>query len=380
MRVAHSCASAARCQTRWTGTDIAAAPALQPAVSLVGAANIKQNAFAVRSAESKGDTISSAQRISIATIRMLPWRRVCYTRRVGEPMTTNELRIFDTHVHFPRNWQNPDEDPAPQVAHLFERLREAGIVKASLLSGGRWGSSHEQCLRLLEPYLDIAVPVAVVDPDTTSRHRISQLHQMGYRGLKMIGVNRNYDAPEYFPVYAAAEALNMPIVLHLGVIGGGIDYSITHPRRDPEAAQRLRQFAGRQMARDVSATRMHPFHLDTIANNFPNLKLIGAHLGGTGNYDAAASVVRWRHNVFLDVSGGETIERHAVERRLIGYEIGIEKLTFGSDCGADEVHEHVERFVRIFDELNLTDDEKERIWYRNAAEIYGYETPTFAAE
>ena len=87
----------------------------------------------------------------------------------------------------------------------------------------------------------------------------------------------------------------------------------------------------------MSATRMRPFHLDTIANNFPRLKLIGAHLGGTGNYDEAASVARWRHNVYFDFSGGTTIERHAVERRLIGHEIGYEKLIFGSDCAPEKI-------------------------------------------
>lgn len=291
-------------------------------------------------------------------------------------------RIFDTHVHFPRNWRQPEEDPAATLAYTAERLREAGIVKAAVLSGGRMGPSHEQCIRMLGRYPDLLVPVAVVDPEVMTRLRIWELHQMGYRGLKMIGVLRDYDTVDYFPVYAAAEALNMPIVLHLGVIGGGIDYSITHPRRDPEAAQRLLQQGRRgfNAARNHSATRMHPFQLDTIANNFPNLKLIGAHLGGTGNYDAASSVVRWRHNVFLDLSGGETIERHAVERRLIGHEIGVEKLTFGSDCGADEIAVHVQRFVQIFEQIGLTEDEKERIWYRNAAEIYGYETATYAAE
>ncbi len=125
---------------------------------------------------------------------------------------------------------------------------------------------------------------------------------------------------------------------------------------------------------------MHPFHLDTIANNFPALKLIGAHMGGTGNYDAASSVARWRHNVYFDLSGGETIERHCVERRLIGQEIGVEKLTFGSDCRPDEIGTHVQRFIQIFDDLGLSEDEKERIWYRNAAEIYGFETPVYAAE
>src|SRR5581483_1604195 len=169
--------------------------------------------------------------------------------------------------------------------------------------------THEQCIRLLERHADTCLPVAVVDPERTTRLRIWDLYRMGYRGLKMIGVLRDYDTPEYFPMYAAAEALDMPIVLHLGVIGGAIDYSITHPRRDPAAAQRLQQMAARgfNSPRNHSATRMHPFQLDTIANNFPRLKLIGAHLGGTGNYDAAASVARWRHNVYFDISGGTTI-------------------------------------------------------------------------
>jgi predicted TIM-barrel fold metal-dependent hydrolase len=242
---------------------------------------------------------------------------------------------------------------------------------------------HATARRYLRPFEGLAIPVAVVDPDVTDRMRVWRLHEMGYRGLKLIGVSRDYDTPEYFPMYAAAEALDMPIVLHLGVIGGGVDYSRTHPRRDPEAARRLgmmAQMRGRFRMRDISAMRMHPFHLDTIANNFPDLKLIGAHLGGTGNYDAAASVARWRRNVFFDLSGGETIERHAVERGMIGNEIGIEKLTFGSDCGADEVREHVDRFVQILEDLGLSEDERERFWYRNAAEIWGLEKPALAAE
>lgn len=296
--------------------------------------------------------------------------------------SSGPTRIFDTHVHFPRNWQKPDEDPGVTLAYTVERLKEVGIVKAAVLSGGRMGPTHEQCMRMLEHYPDLLVPVAVVDPEKTTRLKVWQLYHMGYRGLKMIGVLRPYDEPDYFPMYAAAEILNMPIVLHLGVIGGGIDYSITHPRRDPDAARRLTEQGPRGIGqrRNHSATRMHPFHLDTIANNFPALKLIGAHLGGTGNYDASASVARWRHNVFFDLSGGDTIERHALDQKMIGYEIGVEKLTWGSDCRSDEIAEHVARFVRIFDELGLDEDEKERIWYRNAAEIWGLETPTYAAE
>jgi predicted TIM-barrel fold metal-dependent hydrolase len=188
----------------------------------------------------------------------------------------------------------------------------------------------------------------------------------------MIGVRRDYDCEDYFPVYETAQKFGWPILLHMGVIGGGIDYSITHPRRDENAAAMYRRMmAMPAMARNMSATRMRPFHLDTIANNFPKLRLIGAHLGGTGNYDEAASVARWRHNVYFDISGGTTIERHAVERRLIGHEIGCEKLIFGSDTAPEKIADHIRRWDTIFDLLDISEDERDRLWWMNGAEIYG---------
>jgi predicted TIM-barrel fold metal-dependent hydrolase len=222
----------------------------------------------------------------------------------------------------------------------------------------------------------------VIDPDDVPGREVARLYELGYRGLKIIGTRRPYDDYKYFGTYQAAEQLGMPILFHLGVIGGGVDYSINHPRRDPAAAATLRRMRdmGRTQGRDVSATRMHPFHLDTIANNFPSLRMIGAHMGGTGNYDEATSVTRWRHNVYLDLSGGDTIERHAVERRLVGYEIGVEKLTWGSDCRDDEIADHVARLESIFDQVALSEDERDRIRYINAAEIFGEIEPVLAAE
>lgn len=291
--------------------------------------------------------------------------------------------IWDVHCHFPRNWENPDDqDHAKAIDERADALRAAGVVKASLLCGGRFGLTHEESLVYARRHEDLFVPSAVVDPEESSGREIKRLLEMGYRGLKMIGVRRAYDDYKYFPIYQMAEELDMPILMHMGVIGGGVDYSITHPRRDPKAAatlQRMRQ-AGRMLPRDVSAMRMRPFHMDTIANNFPMLKMIGAHMGGTGNYDEAASVTRWRHNVFLDMSGGDTIERHAVERRLIGYEIGVEKLTWGSDCNNDEIAQHVVNLERIFDQVGLTEEQAHRIRYQNAAEIFGFEQPALAAE
>lgn len=293
------------------------------------------------------------------------------------------MKIFDVHIHYPRNWENLDEDTAHLVDRLAEVASAAGITKGCLLTGGRFGPTYERGIEVASRYSELFIPVAVIDPEETDGAGVQQLYDMGYRGLKLIGVARPYDEPDYMPAYAKAEELGMPVLFHMGVIGGGLDYSITHPRRDAAAAQAYQRWLAmldRIPSRDVSASRMSPLHLDTIANRFPRLRIIGAHLGNQGNYEYAASVARWRHNVSFDMSGGETIERHALERRLIGTEIGIEKLVWGSDCGMEEIRTHIDRFEAMYDLLELTEDERERLWWRNAAEIYGLEPPTFAEE
>ena len=43
---------------------------------------------------------------------------------------------------------------------------------------------------MLRPYSEIFLPVAIVDPEITGEQTVSDLYEMGYRGLKMIGVKR----------------------------------------------------------------------------------------------------------------------------------------------------------------------------------------------
>ena len=291
--------------------------------------------------------------------------------------------LWDVHCHFPRDWEQPDGgDMVRLIDARADALRSAGVTRASLLSGGRFGPGYEEALAMARRHEDLFVPVAAVDVDDIPPMEIRRLHALGYRGLKIIGSRHTYESHRYFGVYGIAEELRMPILFHLGVIGGGVDYSRTHPRRDPVAAETLRRVRerGRMQPRDVSATRMRPFHLDGIANNFPELRIIGAHMGGTGNYDESASVARWRHHVFFDLSGGETIERHAVERRLIGYEIGVEKLVWGSDCRDHEIAPHVESLDRMLTKVGLAAEEEARIRYHNAAELFGEEEPRLAGE
>lgn len=293
---------------------------------------------------------------------------------------TPPARIWDTHVHFPFNWREPESDPTPRVETLVEVMASEGIVRASVLSGGRFGPDHEAALGYLRPHPEL-VPVAVIDPERDTVEDLQRLHDLGYRGGKLIGPPRPYDHPDYLPLYEKAEELAWPVVFHMGVIGGPVDYARTHPSRDAEAAERYRWWRERIRQfgrRATSAHYMLPFHLETIANWCPDLWIIGAHLGNQGYYQDAASVARWRPRVLFDLSGGETIEQHAEEGGYVGREIGPEKLTFGSDCPPEEIGAHVARFVAMFDRLGLSARDRDRIWYRNAAEAFGEEAPEVA--
>ena len=85
------------------------------------------------------------------------------------------MKIFDIHVHFPRNWENPDEDPAPMLDKLVERLNDAGVTKACLLTGGRFGPSYERGMELASKYSELFIPVAVIDPEEIDGEGVERL-------------------------------------------------------------------------------------------------------------------------------------------------------------------------------------------------------------
>ncbi len=282
------------------------------------------------------------------------------------------MRVFDAHVHYPFGPPGSDFSEATAVDHLAERCRQADIVKVALLSRrGREG--YDYALRARDKYPDLFVPLAFIDLDQDGPETVRLVHSLGFRGLKCLGPQHDYDDPIYFPIYAEAERLGLVILFHMGVLGGPVDYLTTHPRRDPAAAQRLALWRDRMGPRNVAANRMNPVYLDTLANNFPRLGLIGAHMGGTGYYDLACSVARWRPYVYFDISGGTVIRRHVEERQIIGKEMAPEKLLFGSDSGADRMGSEIEEWQAAFDRLGLSEEIRELIMYRNAAELFGVE-------
>lgn len=111
-------------------------------------------------------------------------------------------------------------------------------------------------------------------------HALDELERcrtdLGLRGIKMGANYQNFDPLEAraLAIYAAAERLGLPILFHIG----------TSPVRMAPI-----RFA-------------HPLVVDEIAQRYPNLVIIMAHMGHPWTADTIV-VVRKHPNVFTDISG-----------------------------------------------------------------------------
>lgn len=278
-------------------------------------------------------------------------------------------RVFDVHVHYP--WR-PDTaagfSPKQQTDMLALTCRRLNIVRACLL--GRREEGWQPTLEAAQRYPELFLPMAQISLDEDGPDLLERLREQGFRGLKITMPRRNYDDPAYFPTYAAAERLGLVILFHTGVRGGAVDF-LLFPPRDAAQAEAASQRSERMTAgATASGARMQPLYLDTVGMAFPELRIIGAHMG-YGQYDSAAAVARWRRNVFFDISGGKVVRRHIVERNLIYREVHPSKLLFGSDCDVVHTSREVTLWMEAFEAMGMPPDDQDRIFYRNAAELFG---------
>jgi predicted TIM-barrel fold metal-dependent hydrolase len=287
-------------------------------------------------------------------------------------------RVFDTHVHLPwrpRGSKLPIYTADGMVDMLAYNCQRLNIYRVCLL--GRPGEGNDLVETAHERYPELIVPFAMIDVDQTQPADVAELAERGFRGLKIINPRRNYDHPSYFPLYAEAEKRGLVILFHTGIVGGMIDYLQFPPTSFNQAAELSREMESHRRYEPESeadswygAGRMQPIYLDGIAVAFPELKIIGAHLG-YGLYDSAAAVARWRRNVYFDISGGTVVRRHLLERRMLRSEVSTRKLVWGSDCDLAHMSRELTTWMQAFEELGLSAEEQDQIFWGTAAHIFG---------
>ena len=65
------------------------------------------------------------------------------------------------------------------------------------------------------------------------------------------------------------------------------------------------------------------------------------------------------------------VHHHIVEGGYIGREISPRKLVYGSDSDLNRIAGDVKRWKDAFDTMGLSEEDQERIFYKNAAHIFG---------
>ncbi len=279
-------------------------------------------------------------------------------------------RVIDVHVHFPSGGlQGQDAfPPDTMVDMLAYTARVLNISKIVLL--GRPGEGNDLALKARDRFPDLFLPMAWVRLDEDSGETILDFKRRGFVGLKFHSSKRDYDDESYYPIYQAAEESRLVCLFHTGIAGGMIDY-LQFPPRGPRRESSFESERRRQRRGSTyGATHLRPVYLDTLATAFPDLSIIGAHLG-YGWYDEACAVARWRGNVSFDISGGTVVRRHIVERRLIRSEIHPMKLCWGSDSGIPHISRELSSWMAEFERLGLTAEEQDQIFYGTAARIFG---------
>ena len=131
---------------------------------------------------------------------------------------------------------------------------------------------------------------------------------------------------------------------------------------------------------------MRPITLERIANNFPDLKLIMAHLGTKAWRDEAAYVLAWCKNVYADLAGSGTFSvlRPMELARLLNWGVtdwdatyrGFRQLMFGTDGKVGALRQFIDglaAYENFFHQLGVPDDIRHEIMYLNAARMLGLE-------
>jgi predicted TIM-barrel fold metal-dependent hydrolase len=264
---------------------------------------------------------------------------------------------------------------------LRDTAAEIGTVKIALL-GNPGPKGHDALEAAINKYPDLLCGLGWLRLDEDPPSLIDEFHARGFHGIKTLGPSKNYDDEAYYRHYEKAEARGMRILFHTGILGGPVDYlmgSSEDAWKAPptgEEEQKLvtrlgREARGRHYG--FSSARMQPIYLDTIAFHFPELYIIGAHLGWP-DYRTACAIARWRPRLFFDISGGDVVRNHIIQGKYIMNEIRPEKLVYGSDSDLRRMKRDVEAWREAFSEMGMTPEEQDLIFYRNAARIFGIET------
>jgi len=173
------------------------------------------------------------------------------------------------------------------------------------------------------------------------------LRDWGFRGLKIYPpCGYSPDAKELFPFYELCAKYRVPVLSHIGPTSPTLSFKFTRPNDVEDAA----------------------FH-------FPQVDFILGHAGVVW-HEEAAMLAAYRPNVYMDMSGFQSIWRRGeLDRILLAHKHAglLRKLLFGTDWPIHRImggqKQWVDAFIDCAQRGILTEEELQWLFYKNAAQV-----------
>ncbi|MDF2718846.1 MAG: hypothetical protein K0R28_5771 [Paenibacillus sp.] len=241
--------------------------------------------------------------------------------------------IIDVHTHI---WGGDYEGSTRELLRACDmfgisKLHVSGL-KSHYSDEAEVDSLNADVYRFMKEQPDLVNGYCYVNPAHANAHDVLRrgIETYGMNGMKL-WVATFCDDPRVFPLVETCIEANIPILIHsFHKAVGQLKYETT----------------GTQVA--------------NLANRYPNAKLLMAHFGGNCYHGIKA--VRGCRNVWHDFSGTpfrrDDVD-YAVER------VGVDRIVFGSDMPIT----YLVNFGQV-EEADLSPEEKERIYYKNALELF----------
>ncbi|MDA4117539.1 MAG: amidohydrolase family protein [Thaumarchaeota archaeon] len=241
------------------------------------------------------------------------------------------------------------------LEELLSSMEENGVESSLLLSPPMRGAvplPNSDVVRMCERSRGRLFPVLTVEPEKEAVKdalALAAREREAVRGFKIwLGYRQVFAHDEVFsPLYDYAEERSLPVLFH----------------------------SGDTASSSGSLVHAHPLTLDRVANERQELKIVICHFGNPWIVDTAELI--YKHgNVFADISGlivgGSDYPtqylRLLAERisEAVYYAGGADKVLFGTDYPV-QTHENG---VSLVTALKVTQSDREKILWRNAARLF----------
>jgi len=234
------------------------------------------------------------------------------------------------------------------LAEFQQDMKSAGIDKVVLQISGSKGSpanpDNERASMLMRMFPDSFMGFAGFNPHQGAQavadieHAIKDL---GYKGIKTVSPMLELDINDkaYYPCYAKAQELGVPIMIHTGASTLVMGYRAKYAQ---------------------------PLMADDVAFDFPNLKIICAHMGGHSFMDVQSLLLRHK-NVYADLCFWPL---HPLYKDLIPWRLLEEsvpdKILLGSDYPCAQTPREAVETVKT---LPISEDFRQKILGKNAERL-----------